>query len=53
MHEAPHQSTINTKIANPSSREKLVMTSQYECPSFSWREGEGHLNVARDFGCSQ
>ena len=35
------------KIGNPSSRENVVMTSSYECPSQTLGEGveEGRLNV--------
>ena len=43
------------KMCNPSRQENLVMTSLYERPSpvQTLGEGEGHLNVSCDFGCSQ
>ena len=49
----PTKAPLVTKIGEPLSREKLVMTSPYDCPSSSLREGEEHLNVARNFRCSQ
>ena len=49
------EASVMRKIGNQSSRENLVMTSPYESPSSvqTLREGEGRLNVTRDFGCSQ
>ena len=43
------------KIGNPSSPEDLVMTSLYKRPSSvqTLEEGEGHLNVTCDCGCSR
>lgn len=40
------QAPLERKIGNPSSREKVVMTSSYECPSQTLGEGfeEGRLN---------